>query len=92
MCKVLPRIEGDTEKLAAVETVDISILKQLEEILESEFGNFWNELPGSDKARPDLYRENVDGDKLIHITCRSKEKIKWMEDRLTTFGFTSFWP
>ena len=92
MCKVLPRIEGDTEKLAAVETVDISILKQLEEILESEFGNFWNELPGSDKARPDLYRENVDGDKLIHITCRSKEKINWMEDRLTTFGFTSFWP
>jgi hypothetical protein len=67
-------------------------LKQLEEILESEFGSFWNELPGLGKARPDLYRENVDGDKLIHIACRSKEKINWMEDRLTTFGFTSFWP
>ncbi|MFP3364389.1 hypothetical protein R0J93_12005 [Pseudoalteromonas sp. SIMBA_148] len=92
MCKVLPRIEGDTEKLAAIGAVDISILKQLEEILKSEFGSFWNELPGSGKARPDLYRENVDGDKLIHIACRSKEKINWMEDRLTTFGFTSFWP
>ena len=92
MCKVLPRIEGDTEKLAAIGSVDISILKQLEEILESEFGSFWNELPGSDKARPDLYRENVDGDKLIHIACRSKEKINWMENRLATFGFTSFWP
>jgi len=92
MCKVLPRIEGDTEKLAAIGSVDISILKQLEGILESEFGSFWNELPSSDKARPDLYRENVGGDKLIHIACRSKEKIKWMEDRLTTFGFTSFWP
>ncbi|MFT6787364.1 MAG: hypothetical protein ACJAVX_000708 [Pseudoalteromonas rhizosphaerae] len=92
MCKVLPRIEGDTEKLAAIGAVDISILKQLEEILKSEFGSFWNELPGSDKARPDLYRENVDGDKLIHIACRSKEKINWMESRLATFGFTSFWP
>ena len=92
MCKVFPRIEGDTEKLAAIGSVDISILKQLEEILESEFGSFWNELPGSDKARPDLYRENVEGDKLIRIACRSKEKINWMEDRLTTFGFTSFWP
>lgn len=92
MCKVLPRIEGDTGKLAAIGAVDISILKQLEEILESEFGSFWNELPGSGKARPDLYRENVDADKLIHIACRSKEKINWMEDRLTTFGFTSFWP
>lgn len=92
MCKVLPRIEGDTEKLVAIGAVDISILKQLEEILKSEFGSFWNELPGSDKARPDLYRENVDGDKLIHIACRSKEKINWMENRLATFGFTSFWP
>lgn len=92
MCKVLPRIEGDTEKLAAVGTADLSILKQLKEILESEFGSFWNELPGSGKARPDLYRENVDGDKLIHIACRSKGKINWMENRLATFGFTSFWP
>ncbi|HKM38558.1 MAG TPA: DUF3578 domain-containing protein [Thiopseudomonas sp.] len=99
MCKVLPRIEGDADKLGDAP----SILEQLEDLLAKEFSEIWNpelDSPGSFKhpARPDLYREYQvadgapDSEKMIRIECRSKSKIQWMQKRLVSPGFTSFWP
>ncbi|MGK0273138.1 MAG: hypothetical protein ACI88H_003817 [Cocleimonas sp.] len=92
MCKVLPRIEGDSDKLAS-KSADRSLLEQLAILLQQEFSVFWDEDKNSVKARPDLYRENAKGsDKVIRVACRSKAKIEWMETRLARSGFTSFWP
>src|SRR5690554_47651 len=88
MCKVFPRIEGDSDKLGD----SPSLLEKLSNVLEEELSEIW----GGDEPeplRPDLYREyKADGDKEILITCRSKDKLAWMQSRLGTAGFTSFWP
>jgi hypothetical protein len=77
MMKVLPRIEGDRDKVEQV-------LEDLKTTLASQLSDIWSdEQPG----RPDLWRETTD-----LIACRSKAKIKWMQDRLDKSGFTSFWP
>lgn len=80
MCKVLPRIEGDVDKLAK-DNLETSLLAQLIELLATE-------LPA---MRPDLYREHKD-DSVIMIANRSQAKLHWMQDRLLQSGFTSFWP
>ncbi len=84
MTKVLPRIEGDAEKLH--DDGETSLLRQLEIVLEAQLSEIW-----SAKTRPDLLREAIDGSKLT-ITCRSKKKVNWMQQRLTDNSFTSFWP
>lgn len=85
MMKVLPRIEGDEEKLAynSTEANDKgkNILQKLEELLETEFATIWDE-----EKRPDLLRENAG-----NIECRSKKKIEQMLRKLDR-GFTTFWP
>lgn len=89
MCKVLPRIEGDHDKLGNAP----SILENLSSLLESKFSDFWDKESNDLGARPDLFREGVeDDDKVIRIACRSKAKLAWMQARLSTAGFTSFWP
>lgn len=89
MCKVLPRIEGDIDKLGS----EPSLLMQLNGVLEQQLALIWNEEHDSPTARPDLYREKIaDGDKVMCIACRSKAKLSWMQKRLTNAGFTSFWP
>ncbi|MCI4410075.1 MAG: restriction endonuclease, partial [Thiotrichales bacterium] len=76
MMKVLPRIEGDRDKVEQV-------LEKLSDILTVQLSDIW-----SDEAkRPDLWRETEE-----MIACRSKAKIKWMQNRLNQSGFTSFWP
>lgn len=80
MCKVLPRIEGDVDKLAK-DNLETSLLAQLIELLAIK-------LPA---RRPDLYREHKD-DNVIMIANRSQAKLHWMQDRLLQSGFTSFWP
>ena len=89
MCKVLPRIEGDSDKLGLEE----SLLQRLSALLAIKFSIFW-ELPETDgNARPDLYREKKDSDdKMVRIECRSKAKLEWMQQRLVKSSFTSFWP
>jgi hypothetical protein len=84
MTKVLPRIEGDSEKLQ--DNGDHSLLNKLESVLKTQLAEIW-EL----ELRPDLLRENIDGTTL-NIPCRSKRKIHWMKSRLNDNGFTSFWP
>lgn len=107
MCKVLPRIEGDSDKLfvAGVSNAeDATLLQHLETVLQQELSLIWNETEGSSNARPDLYRERKvadaqidkepgpDADKIIRINCRTKDKLNWMTQRLEVSTFTSFWP
>ena len=94
MCKVLPRLEGDIDKLGGAH----SLLEQLEEVLPVELDSIWS--PSTESAtRPDLYREYkvTDSDSVmtsseVLIACRTRAKLGWMRKRLESSGFTSFWP
>lgn len=92
MMKVLPRIEGDQEKLAcfssegSVSAEPEDILSKLEEHLKNSMGEIW------EGKRPDLMRISINQGEGLDVGCRSKAKIKWMRQRLQTNGFTSFWP
>ncbi len=90
MLKVLSRIEGDIDKLGQAHS-DNTVLKELLEILEVEFSPFWNNEAGMDGARPDLFQISSAGE-VVTADCRSKAKITWMQSRLESSGFTSFWP
>lgn len=107
MHKVLPRIEGDYEKLALLDKTDStssnneqSLLRKLAEVVEQQLATIWHETKDPDNARPDLYREKLlaqdygmqTNDKVLRIACRSKAKLAWMRERLERSGFTSFWP
>ena len=83
MMKVLPRIEGDSEKLDF--DGEKSLLTNLEAIMSEQLSAIWE-----GKKRIDLFRETNEGD-VIQIECRSKEKISWMQTKLEKFGFTHFW-
>ena len=97
MCKVMPRIEGDSDKLMNGRSEE-SVLKQLENLIQLEFGKVKqdsdvNNQENKEINRPDLYRELKEGDDIvIPVNCRSLEKLKWMQTRLENSGFTSFWP
>lgn len=93
MCKVLPRIEGDSDKLRSHLTADGDLLTDLEKVLAEQFGSHW------DNTRPDLFNckeaaagENSASAEPPHVPCRSKKKLAWMKERLTRQCFTSFWP
>ena len=83
MSKLLPRIDGDGEKLQADDNG--SLLTQISTVLETHLSAIWA------ANRPDLLRENFDGS-ACEVECRSKAKLQWMQDRLAKNGFTSFWP
>ena len=96
MCKVLPRIEGDSDKLVKIGAKQ-SLLRDLNGQLSEALKEIWGgaEFDPSKGTRPDLHRENKDAegvDKVIRISCRSRAKIDWMQSRLDSSGFTSFWP
>ena len=86
MTKVLPRIEGDSEKLQ--DDGENSLLHKLETVLSVQLASIW----ADERTRPDLLRESYDGQLLPPLQCRSKKKLTWMQARLTGNGFTSFWP
>jgi hypothetical protein len=97
MCKVLPRIEGDTDKLTTSNRKNL--LAELNTVLADQFAPIWL-ASDTDEAnqRPDLYREKIvadsatDEEKVLRIPCRSKAKLEWMSKRLASATFTSFWP
>ena len=97
MCKVLPRIEGDTDKLTTSNRKDL--LEELSDVLSDQLAPIWL-ASDTDEAnqRPDLYREKIvadgatDKEKVLRIPCRSKAKLQWMSERLASATFTSFWP
>ncbi len=96
MCKVLPRIEGDTDKLRTSDGTPL--LAALNTVLEEQLAPIWQAEKDNAGQRPDLYRVKAvdDGatedEKVLHIPCRSKAKLMWMNDRLASATFTSFWP
>ncbi|MCL1077046.1 DUF3578 domain-containing protein [Parashewanella spongiae] len=85
MCKVLPRIEGDIDKLTKGDS-NQTILEQLSALLTSELSTIWDT-----NTRHDLFLKSLDDDPIIKIECRSKMKLEWMNAQLK-HGFTSFWP
>ncbi len=97
MCKVLPRIEGDTDKLTTSDGK--ALLVELNTVLAAQLAPIWL-ASDTDEAnqRPDLYREKIvadgatDKEKVLRIPCRSKAKLQWMSERLASATFTSFWP
>jgi len=97
MCKVLPRIEGDTDKLTTSDGK--ALLVELSTVLANQLAPIWL-ASETDEAnqRPDLYREKIvadgatDEEKVLRIPCRSKAKLQWMSERLASATFTSFWP
>ncbi|MBN3130902.1 AAA family ATPase [Pectobacterium brasiliense] len=91
MCKLLPRIEGDSDKLAQHD-IDESLLIKLSRILSTTLHDIWNEPTGLSSARPDFYREKQQSGTTITTACRSRAKIEWMQNKLAQSGFTSFWP
>ena len=104
MCKVLPRIDGDHDKLIFIDgnnsddtsspsysTTEQTILNELSKALVQKLDQISAESKDIKKIRPDLYRQNIDGSPL-DIDCRSKDKLEWMQLRLQRSGFTSFWP
>ncbi|WP_224554234.1 MrcB family domain-containing protein [Pectobacterium versatile] len=97
MCKVLPRIEGDSDKLAQ-HNIDQSLLVRLSGILREQLSLVWPkqqaspEQQNSPAVRPDFYREKQQDGATIMIACRSRAKIDWMQNKLVQSGFTSFWP
>lgn len=93
MCKVLPRIEGDSDKLRSHQTADGDLLTDLEKVLAEQFTEHW------EGTRPDLFNCKVaaagEGSTTAeppHVSCRSKKKLAWMKERLARQCFTSFWP
>ena len=89
MTKVLPRIDGDEDKLSVI--VDgnrATLLGELENVASIQLSEIWDE----DKTRVDLFRTQHDGSEIDDILCRSRKKIQWMKDRLERNTFTSFWP
>lgn len=87
MTKILPRIDGDEDKLRIVvgdEALDLLDVLYIE--LEVQLPDIWN------GTRPDLFRETADNKIIDTIECRSKEKLDWMKNRLESNTFTSFWP
>lgn len=96
MCKVLPRIEGDTDKLTTSNRKDL--LEELSTVLSEQLAPIWQAEQGDKNQRPDLYREKIVADgateeeKVLRIPCRSKAKLQWMSERLASATFTSFWP
>ncbi len=99
MHKVLPRIEGDYDKLMFINTANDdtasdnnkqSLLTTLATVLEKQLADIWSK-ENTPNLRPDLYCKNSDGSTL-YVACRSKAKLAWMQERLERSGFTSFWP
>ncbi|WP_221410669.1 McrB family protein [Aeromonas enteropelogenes] len=93
MCKVLPRIEGDSDKLRSHQTADSDLLTDLEKVLAEQFARHW------EGTRPDLFNRKVAAasedsthTEPPHVPCRSKKKLTWMKERLARQCFTSFWP
>lgn len=84
MMKVLPRIEGDADKLYY--DGEVSLLTRLSDILQGKLSDIW------DAGRPDLFSEKAADSSPVMTFCRSKKKLAWMQNRLAVNAFTTFWP
>ena len=85
MSKVLPRIDGDSDKLKA-NGDDSSLLTKLADKLKISLSAI------IEQQRPDLLRVNINKGEILLVDCRSIKKLAWMQSRLESNGFTTFWP
>lgn len=85
MMKLLPRIEGDSDKLQSLFDAEKSLLDEMVDALKVQLSDIWE-----GKNRPDLLRENLNQSEL-KIACRSRKKIEHMQRQFEN-GFTHFWP
>lgn len=87
MCKILPRIDGDEDKLrVTLDGQPENLLDALLKTLETQLKDIWA------TPRIDMFREAHDGEAITDIKCRSRQKLTWMKNRLEANTFTSFWP
>ena len=87
MSKVLPRIDGDEDKLTIKKDNEArNLLTELAVMLENELSEIWA------ADRKDFFRVYADGTDITGISCRTKAKLVWMSGRLEMNTFTSFWP
>ncbi|MDA7928651.1 hypothetical protein N9B54_01710 [Mariniblastus sp.] len=85
--KVLPRIEGDEDKLRSyTDGCQGNVLDDLDALLSNDLQKIWSD------GRKDFFRVSVSPDKDLKISCRSRAKMQWMRNRLEANTFTSFWP
>ena len=84
MTKLLPRIEGDAEKLRAdgEKSLLTGLRDKVAQVLPKTVAT---------GTRPDLLQTDTSGG-AVQVPLRSLKKIKWMQERLTNNAFTSFWP
>lgn len=92
MQKVLPRMEGDAEKLHFDGDEKSGLLYDLKMLLTSEFRKLLalheeDDLP----QRPDLLNQKKGGGEAEPCSFKSLEKLKWMQARLVQNQYTSFW-
>ncbi|CAM3955142.1 hypothetical protein VA7868_04533 [Vibrio aerogenes CECT 7868] len=87
MCKVLPRIDGDHDKLSSLSSSE-TLLDTLMSVLASHLPLIW------DNTRPDVYRKSMADQSAqpVLAPCRSQKKLQWMINKFNQSGFTSFWP
>lgn len=87
MLKVLPRIEGDENKLYSVTQDGRSVLDDIEMVLAKHLSAIWHD---NDAVRVDFWQTDVQG-KPLKIKCRTKPKLANMKTQLTNRGMVSFW-
>lgn len=92
MTKILPRIEGDIDKLTPFHATEGTVLTKLEDVLSEMFSTVWSGEQRIDFYRNPINKEAADSAERIYIDCRSKKKISWMIRRLEVTSFTNFWP
>ncbi|MDX5050167.1 McrB family protein [Vibrio cholerae] len=88
MCKVLPRIEGDEDKVRTSQ--GHNLLEQLTEVFQEQLTTI---LPNHESiSRPDLLRHfEGETEEKVEVEWRSEKKLKAMTAQLNN-GFCSFWP
>jgi len=84
LMKILPRIEGDAEKLGSQD--ESSLLTKLSDLLKEKL----SVIAGADRI--DLLSETANDGSPLRTSCRSIKKLEWMQKRLTENSFTTFWP
>lgn len=87
MLKVLPRIEGDENKLYSVTQDGRSVLDDIEMVFAEHLSAIWHD---GDAVRVDFWQTDVQG-KPLKIKCRTKPKLANMKAQLTNRGMVSFW-
>jgi len=88
MQKVLPRIEGDAEKILYNGEENSGLLNELCSIIDREFQEM---LGGEEELRPDLLNRLVKDGSAPQCPCKSLEKLQWMQRRLEQNQYTAFW-